>query len=141
MNIVRKIKEGFTLVEILIVVVIIGILASVAIPTYMNYVKRSYASDAQTQIRNIIANIELYAQENGTPPSDTQVLEDENYMTIKPATREKWSFEFDITEEDGLLSGTVTATSLAGMNGGEGEQVVYNYETGIFTGYGQKTEQ
>ena len=56
-NIKKKITEGFTLVEILIVVVIIGILASVAIPTYMKYVERGYASDAKVQIKNILETL------------------------------------------------------------------------------------
>ena len=43
--------DGFTLVEILIVVVIVGILAAIAIPTYYNYVKKGYATEAKTQIK------------------------------------------------------------------------------------------
>ena len=60
----KRIEEGFTLVEILIVVVIVGILAAIAIPTYFSYVERAYASDAQTQIKTLLenhTNIEIFA--------------------------------------------------------------------------------
>ncbi len=137
----KKLQEGFTLVEILIVVVIIGILASVAIPTYLDYVKRSYAADAKVNIKNIVENSEIYLQENGTPPSDIQTMQDEGYLNIKMSTQNKWSFELDLTEADGLMTGTVSATSLSGMKGGEGHMVSYDLESGEFTGYGQREEQ
>ncbi len=142
MNRLRKRgQEGFTLVEILIVVVIIGILASVAIPTYLDYVKRSYAADAKVNIKNIVENAEIYLQENGSPPSDIQTMQDEGYLNIKMSTQNKWSFELDLTEADGLLTGTVNATSLSGMKGGEGHMVSYDLESGEFTGYGQKDDK
>ena len=55
-QLINKIQKGFTLVEVLIVVIIVGILATVAIPTYFEYVKKGYASDAKVQLKNILMN-------------------------------------------------------------------------------------
>ncbi len=46
-------QKGFTLIELMIVVVIVGILASIALPSYQEYVRRSHRGAAQSEMMDI----------------------------------------------------------------------------------------
>ena len=65
-NLPRKAQQGFTLIELMVVVAIIGILASVAMPAYTDYVKRGKAAEATSTLANLRVQIEQYYQDNRT---------------------------------------------------------------------------
>lgn len=64
-NTARRAK-GFTLIELMIVVAVIGVLATIAIPQYQNYVKKSEASSGLATLRSLVTNIDTYYAENGS---------------------------------------------------------------------------
>jgi type IV pilus assembly protein PilA len=60
MNKLLSKKEGFTLIELMIVVAIIGILAAIAIPAFINYVKRSKTSEAGANLKSLFTGAAAY---------------------------------------------------------------------------------
>lgn len=67
-------QGGFTLIELMIVVAIIGVLAAIAIPQYQNYVARSQASEALTITSAVRADIAEYYALNGKMPDNASEL-------------------------------------------------------------------
>ncbi|WP_353981839.1 pilin [Salinicola endophyticus] len=71
-------QGGFTLIELMIVVAIIGILAAIAIPQYQNYVARSEVSSAIATLKSLQTPAELAFQQGDTvtTPSDLGISSD-----------------------------------------------------------------
>jgi type IV pilus assembly protein PilA len=94
----RKVQQGFTLIELMIVVAIIGILAAIAIPQYQDYTIRAKMSNAVQAAESIKLGMAEAFQADGTFPADAAAL------TAKGTT-------FAATKEVTALSITGSATT------------------------------
>jgi len=93
----RNTQKGFTLIELMIVVAIIGILAAIAIPQYKQYTGRSQAAEAITLFSGVKTALGEYYNENGSWPNASGDANTEVGMSAP-------------TEISGTYVGSVTAT-------------------------------
>ena len=79
-------KSGFTLVEIMIVVAIIGLLAAIAIPSFLNARRRSMASSCQNNLRQISGAMDQYEIDHNSthPGSMAEMVGSTLYIKVTP---------------------------------------------------------
>ena len=85
----KKVQQGFTLIELMIVVAIIGILAAIAIPAYQDYTIRAQVSEGLNLTGAAKVAVTEFYQDSGTMPDDnaTAGLPDETEITGKYVTQ------------------------------------------------------
>ncbi len=88
-----KIKNGFTLIELMMVVAIIGILSSVALPKFAYMVRKSREASTKGNLGAIRSGLSIYYAENeGNYPSTlTSFFSTTKYMSNIPTS---WTYEF-----------------------------------------------
>jgi type IV pilus assembly protein PilE len=109
----RSRERGVTLLELMAVVVIIGILASIAIPSYRTYLLRSQRTDATAALlRTAAAQEKFYLQNNRYATNDE--LDDAPPVGLGIPATEHGYYTVTLASVDSTLDFTATATAKAG---------------------------
>lgn len=101
----NKLQQGFTLIELMIVVAIIGILAAVAIPSYQDYTAREQVTEAVSLTSAFKTGLAEFYADSGTYPS--------NLTAIGTTTSGKYVASMVVTSNAG---GAVTVTATMGTS-------------------------
>ena len=95
-------KQGFTIIELMIVLVIVAILLGLAYPSYVDYVRKGKRGDAQQILMNWAVNQEIWRSNNPTYTADA----------VTPGNTENYTFSID----------SVSATSYSLQANAQGDQ-------------------
>lgn len=124
-------KKGFSLIELMIVVVIVGILAAVAYPSYLSYITKSRRSDGQAALLDLANRMERYFSENhtyatatiGTSSATTDVLSSatspEGWYTLSIPTKTAFAFTIQATPQNAQGTEDTSCQSLTLNNLGQ----------------------
>jgi type IV pilus assembly protein PilA len=110
----KAIQKGFTLIELMIVVAIIGILAAIAIPAYQDYTIRAQVSEGLTLASDIKAGVAEFMAQTGNWPAD---LAEAGVASVGGSTDKAARYVQEIDVADGTITVTYGRDVNSRVNG------------------------
>lgn len=124
---IRSPVSGFTIIELMITVVLVGLLSALAVPRLGNVKENGYVTAMQSDLRNLAQSQESYFYDNAVYTPDLGVLNAIGYqvtstvsVTIVEATASGWSASASHTttnKQCGVFVGTAAPVGAAGEEG------------------------
>ena len=118
----KKVQKGFTLIELMIVVAIVGILAAVALPAYQNYSKKAKFAEVLTAGTAVKSAIEICFQtsgagDDGSGGTDLRTCDTEAEIDYTLTDAEVGAYVSDVAITANTAVVTATAVSSSGLAG------------------------
>ena len=125
----EALRQGFTLIEILVVVAIIGMLGAVAVPAYMSYLKDARIETTRALIKNVDLAAKSYNMKHGKYPESLDVLTQEQADGGEPLLEgepvDPWGNEL-IYQKNGKNRPKIISYGPDGAEGGDDD--ITNYD-------------
>ncbi|MEM7209273.1 MAG: prepilin-type N-terminal cleavage/methylation domain-containing protein [Pseudomonadota bacterium] len=111
----KKVQQGFTLIELMIVIAIIGILAAIAVPQYQTYTQRAQFTEVVQAVNPVKSAIEICMQTRGTNTGDASECDTaaEAGFDVVAAASGSNVASVGVT----ATTGAITGTAVAGIGG------------------------
>ena len=117
----RKRQSGFTLIEIMVVVVIIGMLATLILPKVLGRQDQAFQAKAKSDIRALASAVKLYKLDNFKYPSSSEglnVLVTANKGYIDKLPKDPWGNDYQYSSPGQNLDFDIWTLGADGQSGG-----------------------